>query len=167
MRKKNIIEEVTLDYLLLYFITGLNILIVNYLFILHINLLDECQNIEKTTPRDYAVLIHGVPKPVDDNSMIDEVLNVIREVSYYKSPLQVYQVIPCLRISEIINIAKEKFVEETKLYHIKNFEKQKKLNEIYGFNQSENNLHYFKEILCVKRKTSIENIKIKILELEK
>ena len=164
--QKNIIEEVTLDYSFLYFITGITILIVNYLFILHINLLDECQDIEETTPRDYAVLIHGVPKPTEDNKMIEEVLKVISEVSYYKSPLQVYQVIPCLRISEIINIAKEKFTEETKLYHIKNFARQKILNGYYGFNQSENTLHYFKEILCIKRKTPIQDIKNNILELE-
>ena len=38
--QKNRIEDVTLDYSFLYFISGITILIINYLFILHINLLD-------------------------------------------------------------------------------------------------------------------------------
>ena len=160
------IEDVTLDYSLLYFITGITILIVNYLFILHINLLDECQNFEETTPRDYTVLIHGVPKPTNNNNMIDEVINIIRETSYYEFPLQIYKIIPCLRISEIINIAKEKFIEKTKIYHVNNFKRQKNLNKKYGFDKAKNNFHYFKELICIKRKTPVGNIENKIIELD-
>ena len=80
-KQKQKIEDVTLDYSLLYFITGITVLIVNYLFILHINLLDECQNFEETTPRDYTVLIHGVPKSKENNKIKVEVINIITEVS--------------------------------------------------------------------------------------
>ena len=161
--KTDIIEDITLDYSFLYFLTGITLLIVDYLFILHINLLDECQNFEETTPRDYTVLIHGIKK---SNRIKEEVLNIISDVSCYVYPLQVYQIIPCLRMAEIYNIAQEKFIEETKLYHVNNFERQKKLNNDYGFNKLDNNLHYFKEIFCIKRKTPLQNIKNKINELQ-
>ena len=164
--KEHEIEKVTLDYSLMYFITGITVLIVDYLFILHINLLDECQNFEETTPRDYTVLIHGVPKPIGDNDMKEELINIIGYVSMYTSPLQVYQIIPCLKIAEIFNIAQEKYEEETKLYHVYNFEKQKLLNKKYGFNQSNNNLHYFIELLCIKKKIPVQTIEKKILELK-
>ena len=165
---KNKIEDITLDYSFMYFITGITILIVDYLFILHINLLDECQNFEETTPRDYTLLIHGVPKPEGNADMNEEVLNIIRYVSMYTSPLQIYQIIPCLKIADIFTIAQEKYEEETKLYHIYNFERQKILNQKYGFHasESENNLHYFVNYFCIKRKTPIQDIKNKIAELD-
>ena len=165
-KQKQKIEDVTLDYSLLYFITGITVLIVNYLFILHINLLDECQNFEETTPRDYTVLIHGVPKSKENNKIKVEVINIITEVSYYESPLQIYQIIPCLRIAEIINVAKEKFEEETKLYHVNNFEKQKVLNKTNKIKNSDNNIYYFKEYFCIKRKIPINDIQKKIDELQ-
>ena len=165
-RQKQKIEDVTLDYSLIYFITGITVLIVNYLFILHINVLDECQNIEETTPRDYTVLIHGVPKSKDNNKIKEEVINIITEVSYYESPLQIYQIIPCLRIAEIINVAKEKFEEETKLYHVNYFEKQKFLNKTNKIKNSDNNIYYFKEYFCIKRKIPIKDIQNKIEELQ-
>ena len=55
------------------------------MFILDINLLEECQNFKETTPSDYTVLIHGVSKPEDNNQIKDEVLNIIREVSFHTS----------------------------------------------------------------------------------
>jgi len=161
---KNKIEEVTLDYSFMYFLTGITILIADYLFILDINLLDECQNFQETTPSDYTVLIHGVSKPEDNKQIKEEVLNIVREVSFHTSPLQIYQIIPCLRIAEIYNIAKEKFEEETKIYHVNHFEKQKQLNKEYGFENY--NLHYFNEIFCIKKKTPIHNIRNKINELQ-
>ena len=163
--KEDKIVEITLDYSFMYFLTGLTILIADYFFILNLNLLDECQNFEETTPRDYTILIHGVSKPEGNNDdMKEEVINLIREVSYYKYPLQIYQIIPCLRIAEIYKIAKEKYNEETKIYHIYNLEKQKILNKEYGYNK--NNLHYFEEIFCIKKKKPIREIQKKINELQ-
>jgi hypothetical protein len=164
---KNKIEDVALDYSFMYFITGITVLIVDYLFVLHINLLDECQNFEETTPRDYTLLIHGVPKPVGTQDMNEELLNIVRYVSMYTSPLQIYQIIPCLKIGDIFNIAQEKYEEETKLYHIYNFERQKLLNKKYGYRSTENfnNLHYFVDYFCIKRKTPIQDINNKIMEL--
>jgi len=163
--QKNKIEDLTLDYSFMYFLTGITILIADYLFILDINLLDECQNFQETTPSDYTVLIHGVQKPENNNQIKEEVLNIIREVSFHQSPLQIYQIIPCLRIAEIYNIAKEKYEEETKVYHVNHFEKQRQLNREYGFDNN-NNLHYFNELFCIKKKTPIRDIKNKINELQ-
>ena len=165
---KNKIEDVALDYSFMYFITGITVLIVDYLFVLHINLLDECQNFEETTPRDYTLLIHGVPKPVGTQDMNEELLNIVRYVSMYTSPLQIYQIIPCLKIGDIFNIAQEKYEEETKLYHVYNFERQKLLNKEYGYRATEkfNNLHYFVDYFCIKRKTPIQDINNKIMELD-
>ena len=61
--------------------------------------------------------------------------------------MQIYQIIPCLRFAEIYNITKEKFEEETKIYHVNHFIKQKQLNKEYGFENY--NLHYFNEIFCI------------------
>lgn len=158
--QKNKIEDLTLDYSFMYFLTGITILVADYLFILDINLLDECQNFQETTPSDYTVLIHGVPKPENNNQIKEEVLNIVREVSFLQSPLQIYQIIPCLRFAEIYNIAKEKFEEETKIYHVNHFEKQKQLNREYGFDNN-NNLHYFNEIFCIKKKLQFIISKIK------
>ena len=102
-----------------------------------------------------------MPKPENNNQIKEEVLNIVREVSFLQSPLQIYQIIPCLRFAEIYNIAKEKFEEETKIYHVNHFEKQKQLNREYGFDNNNNNLHYFNEIFCIKKKLQFIISKIK------
>ena len=52
------------------------------------------------------------------------------------------------------------------VYHVNHFEKLKQLNREYGFDNNNNNLHYFNEIFCIKKKTPIYNIKNKINELQ-
>ena len=149
------IQTITLNYSLMYFITMITILILNYIFILHINLLDLCENFKITTPSDYALLIHGVPKQEKiDGKIKEELIKIVKEVSNYVPNLDIYQIIPCLRIAEIYEIALKKYEYKTILYHLENFEKQKKLNRDNNYvnNGIINNLHYFKNyFLCNKK----------------
>ena len=149
------IQTITLNYSLMYFITMITILILNYIFILHINLLDLCENFKITTPSDYALLIHGVPKQEkNDGKIKEELIKIVKEVSNYVPNLDIYQIIPCLRIAEIYEIALKKYEYKTILYHLENFEKQKKLNRDNNYvnNGIINNLHYFKNyFLCNKK----------------
>ena len=161
------IDNILLDYSFMYFLTGICVLITNFLFIQIVSLLSQYENFKATTPADYAALLHGVPKPEDNGKMKDEVIKIIKEVSEYTQPYVVDQIIPCLRIREIYEAAKAKYKEETKLYHVNNFEKQIKLNKENKFSKENDNLHYFKSLLCFNRKTSVKDIEKTIQEQQK
>ena len=155
------IESITLNFSLMYFITMITMLIINYIFILHINLLDLCENFKITTPSDYALVIHGVPKPENEEGKIkDELIKIVKEVSNDVPNLDIYQIIPCLRIVEIYEIAQKKYEYKKILYHLENFELQKALNRENGFNKNEmwNNLHYFKKYLFFNKKIPYQEI---------
>ena len=153
------IDSIILDYSFMYFLTGICVLIINYLFIQIVSLLSQYENFKATTPADYAALIHGVPPPEENGKMKDPLLNIIQEVSnYIHKPLVVEQVIPCLKIRELYQISKKKYKEETKLYHVNNFEKQIKLNKENKFSKETDNLHYFKSLLCLDRKIPVKEI---------
>ena len=47
------------------------------------------------------------------------------------------------------------------VYHVNHFEKLKQLNREYGFDNNNNNLHYFNEIFCIKKKLQFIISKIK------
>ena len=164
--QKDNINDVILDYSFMYFLTGISVLIANYLFIQIVSLLSQYEDFKYTTPSDYAVLIHGVPKPKDEKGkMKDELMKIINEINRYIGPLVVHQVIPCLRIGEIYEVAKKKFEEETKLYHVDHFERQIKLNKSNNFSKENDNLHYFKNNLgIVNSKTPVKEIEGKIEE---
>ena len=159
------IDNVVLDYSFMYFLTGICVLIINYLFIQLVSLLSQYENFKVTSPADYAALVHGVPKPEENGKMKDELLKIIQEVSKYtNTPYVVDQIIPCLRIRDIYKVAKDKYKEETKLYHVNNFEKQIKLNKENKFSKEKDNLHYFKNFLCINKKTPVKEIEQKIEE---
>ena len=160
--QKENIDKIILDYSFMYFLTGICVLITNYLFIQIVSLLSQYENFKATTPADYAALIHGVPKPENNGKMKDEILKIVENVSHYTTPLVVDQVIPCLRIREIYETAKKKHKEETKLYHVNNFEKQIKLNKENKFSKENDNLHYFSSLLCFDRKKPVKEIEKKI-----
>ena len=163
--KKNIINSVILDYSFMYFLTGITVLISNYLFIQIVSLLSQYENFKHTTPADYAALVHGVPKPEDNGKMKDPLLKMVEQVSaQINKPLVVEQVIPCLRIGDIYELAEKKYKEETKIYHVNNFEKQIRLNKENNFSKENNNLHYFKSLICVDTKTPVTEIEKKIEE---
>ena len=158
------IESITLNYSLMYFITGITILIINYIFILHMNLLDLCENFKITTPSDYALLIHGVPKPQnEEGKMKEELIKIVKEVSNHVPNLDIYQIIPCLRIKEIYEVALKKYEYKKILYHLENFEPQKKLNRDNNFSKNaiKNDLHYFKKFLFINKEIPYQEIENK------
>ena len=164
------IDSVILDFSFMYFLTGITVLIANYIFILHINLLNLCENIKVTTPSDYALLIHGVPKPENNGKMKDELMKIVKDVSIYVPNLDVYQIIPCLRIAEIFEVAKKKYDYKRRLYHLHNYEKQKQFNREYKEKKDKNDnndknddeLYYFRNYVLVKQKISQSELEAKI-----
>ena len=155
---EDLIDSVVLDFSFMYFLTGLTFLIFNYVFILQVNLLDLCENFKVTTPSDYALLIHGVPKPPPNGKLKEELMKIVGDISAYVPNLEVYQIIPCLRIGEMFKIAKKKYNNRRRLYHMNNFEKQKKFNRENNFSKKQNNLHYFSKYVCYKKKRTIQEL---------
>ena len=161
-KKYDNIDKIILDYSFMYFLTGISFLIANYILILHINLLDLIENFKLTTPSDYSLLIHGVPNPQNGVKIKDELINIIKEVSFFESNFDVYHIIPCLKIGDIYDVAKQKYEDKRRLYHLYNFEKQKMLNKENNFN--ENNLHYFKGYIFFHRKIPVKEIEKRIID---
>ena len=157
------INSVILDYSFMYFLTGITVLIANFLFIQIVSLFSEYEDFKATTPADYAVLVRGVPKPVGNQKMRDPLVKLVKDIERFTTPLEIYQIIPCLRIGELYEVAKKKFKEETKIYHVNHFEKQIKLNKSNKFSKEQNNLHYFEDQLFVlTKKTPITDIEQKV-----
>ena len=151
-----IIHNVLFKYSIIYFITGITIIIASFLFVQYFWLLSQYEDFKEVSPSDYSLLIHNVPK-INPNPD-DDVKKIVSEISRYTpSPLEMHNILLCPRIVEIIDVVKKKYEEETKLYHVYNFERQKLLNEKYGFKNS-NDLHYFQSFLCFNRKTPIQEI---------
>ena len=147
------IESITLNFSLIYFITGITIILLNYIFILHINLLDLKENFDVTTPSDYALLIHDVPKPLNEEEIINsELIKIINEVSIYVPNINsyLYQIIPCLRIDELYQLAKKKYEYKKLLYILDNFEFQKELNRDDN-NNKKNGLKYYEKFLIFNK----------------
>ena len=157
------INSVILDYSFMYFLTGITVLIANFLFIQIVSLFSEYEDFKATTPADYAVLVRGVPKPVGNQKMRDPLVKLVKDIERFTTPLEIYQIIPCLRIGELYEVAEKKFKEETKLYHVNHFEKQIKLNKSNKFSKEQNNLHYFEDQLFIlTKKTPITDIEQKV-----
>ena len=157
------IDYVILDYSFMYFLTGITVLIANFLFIQIVSLFSEYEDFKATTPADYAVLVRGVPKPNPNEEMKTPLINLVKEVEKFTVPLKIYQIIPCLRIGHIYEVAKKKYKEETKIYHVNHFEKQLRLNKENKFSKEENNLHYFEDRLLVfDKKTPVTDIEKKV-----
>ena len=157
------INSVILDYSFMYFLTGITVLIANFLFIQIVSLFSEYEDFKATTPADYAVLVRGVPKATGNQKMRDPLVQLVKEIERFTVPLDIYQIIPCLRIGELYEVAEKKFNEETKLYHVNHFEKQKKLNKSNKFSQEQDNLYYFEDqLILFTKKTPIKDIEKKV-----
>ena len=157
------INSVILDYSFMYFLTGITVLIANFLFIQIVSLFSEYEDFKATTPADYAVLVRGVPKATRNQKMRNPLVQLVKEIERFTVPLDIYQIIPCLRIGELYEVAEKKFNEETKLYHVNHFEKQKKLNKSNKFSQEQDNLHYFEDqLILFTKKTPIKDIEKKV-----
>ena len=157
------IDYVILDYSFMYFLTGITVLIANFLFIQIVSLLSEYEDLKATTPADYAVLVRGVPKPNANEEMKVPLIKLVKEIERYTVPLDIYQIIPCLKIGHIYEIAEKKYKEETKIYHANHFEKQLIKNRANNFSKEANNLHYFEDQLFVlDKKTPVQKIEEKV-----
>ncbi len=161
------INPVILDYSFMYFLTGITVLIANFLFIQIVSLFSEYEDFKATTPSDYAVLVRGVPKPSGEEKMRDPLIKLVKEIEAFTVPLDIYQILPCLRIDQLYEVANKKFIEETKIYHVNHFEPQIKQNKDKGFSKENNNLHYFeKKLFVMDKKTPVEKIEKKIKDYD-
>ena len=155
------INPVILDYSFMYFLTGLTVLIANFLFIQIVSLFSEYEDYKATTPADYAVLVRGVPMPNENEDMKEPLIRLIKDIERYTVPLEIYDIIPCLKIDPLYRIAEKKFNEETKIYHVNHFEKQIKLNKDNNFDKDHQ--HYFeKQLFVLDKKIPVEEIQKKI-----
>jgi hypothetical protein len=161
--QKDNIDYIILDYSFMYFLTGVTVLIANFLFIQIVSLLSEYEDFKATTPADYAVLVRGVPKPTGNEEMKAPLIKMVKEIEHFTTPYKIYQIIPCLRIGDIYELAKKKYKEETKIYHANHFEKQLKLNKDNNFSKENNNLHYFEsQLFVLDKKIPVSKIEEKV-----
>ena len=160
-------EEIFVEYSLMYFETAITVLIASFLLNLHVNMLDDYENYITTSPKDYAVLVHGVSPPKGNYSMKNQIIGIINEVSFYTGcSMEPYQIISCLRIGDIYNKSKKIYELETKIYHVQNLESQKKINREKGNTQSANNLCYYDFYGCFNKSTPIIKIQQNITKLQ-
>ena len=134
------IKNVIIDYSLIYFITSITLLIINFFFIHYINILNDQDDLQETTPRDFTILVHGVKRNKKENNLLreDQLRNLLNEISQNYFKLDVYQIIPCYNLLELYKLTQKVFEDRVKIYHIHNFKKQKDLNKKYMSNYTNN-----------------------------
>ena len=139
-----IITDSLLNYSFIYFLAAIVLLIINFIFIHYINLLDDKENFESTTPRDYTLLIHGVKRPNKNISKIQHLINIISEISQDYFKIELHHIIPCYDLVELYKLTKEVFEDKIKIYHAYNFKRQKNLHKMYAekHNISENEYQF-------------------------
>ena len=127
------ITDVLFDYSLVYFITSITLLIINFIYIQYTNLLIDKEDFETTSPRDFTLLIHNVTRPKDNKNItkINYLNEIMNEISRDYFPLDIYQIIPCYNLTELYQLTKNVFEDRTKIYHAYNFKRQKNLHEEY------------------------------------
>ena len=127
------VDNVIIDYSLIYFITSITLLIINFFFIHFINILNDQDNLQETTPRDFTILVHGVKRNKKQNNLLreDQLKNLLNEISQNYFKLEIYQIIPCYNLVELYKLTKKVFEDRVKIYHIHNFKLQKDLHQKY------------------------------------
>ena len=129
--KKNIslINEILIDYNLIYFITGITLLLINIFFVHYFNMLNNADEFEDITPKDFTILVHDVKNKNNNNiSNKQYLINLINEISNKYFKLEIHQIISCYNLVELYKLTKEVFEDKTKIYHAKNLKRQKDLN---------------------------------------
>lgn len=164
--KEETLDKVISDYGILYFLASITMVLTNFLLLHHVNLLDEGENIQDTTPSDFAVHLEGLKIP-KDKGIKEHINDIVNQIDSSECKIEIYDIIPCLKIDKLFSLAKHNFKAKTRLYHIDNFKPQKDLNEKAKFD--ENNLHYFFPGCCLRCRKKIPKEKIKkiIEETEK
>ena len=159
----SIITDSLFDYSFTYFLASIIFLIINFFFIHYLNLLDDKENFESTTPRDYTLLIHGVSKPDKNTTKIQHLNDILSEISRDYFPLEVHQIIPCYNLNKLFKLTKGVVEDKIKIYHVYNFQRQKNLHKEYmkRYKISEENFNfnnYFNNQM-IKLKSEKSNIK--------
>ena len=126
------IKEVIINFSFVYFLTSIVLLIVNFFFIHYINLINDKEDFESTTPRDYTVFIQGVKRPDNNTTKLEHLQNIINEISDNYFKLKVHHIIPCYNLVELYKLTKDVFEDKIKIYHAYNFKRQKDLHKIYS-----------------------------------
>jgi hypothetical protein len=110
----------------MYFLTGITLLIINYFFVHYFNILNQADEFEDITPKDFTILIHGVKKNKIPRKQY--LINLLNEISDKYFKLEIHQIISCYNLVELYKLTKEVFEDKTKIYHAKNLKRQKDLN---------------------------------------
>jgi hypothetical protein len=126
------IEDVIINFSFVYFLTSIVLLIINFFFIHYVNLINDKEDFESTTPRDYTVLIQGVKRPDKNTTKLKHLQNIINEISDNYFKLKVHHIIPCYNLVKLYKLTKDVFEDKIKIYHAYNFKRQKDLHKIYS-----------------------------------
>ena len=121
------IYDILIDYSFIYFLTGITLLIINFFVVHYFNMLDDADDFEDITPKDFTILVHGVKKQKITRK--EYLMNLINEISNNYFKLEVHQIISCFNLVELYKLTKEVFEDRTKIYHAKNLKRQRDLNE--------------------------------------
>ena len=127
------ITDILFHYSFIYFLTSIVLLIVNYFFIHYVDLLNDKEDFETTSPRDFTLLIHGVRRPTGNKliSKSQQLKNIVSEISRDYFKVEIHQIIPCFNLVNLYKLTKEVFEDRTKIYHTYNFKRQKDLHKEY------------------------------------
>ena len=129
----NNINNVLLDFSFLYFLTSIVLLIINFLYIHYVNVLNDKEDLEETSPRDYTILVHGVGKSNENKEITrkEHLKLLLNEISNNYFKLDIYEIIPCYTLFQLYKLTKKVFEDKVKIYHAHNFKRQKDLHEKY------------------------------------
>ena len=125
-KKSNKIYDILIDYSFVYFLTGIVLLIINFFLVHYFNMLNDADEFEDITPKDFTILIHGVKKQKIPRKQY--LMNLINEISENYFKLEVHQIISCYNLVKLYKLTKEVFEDRTKIYHAKNLKRQRDLN---------------------------------------
>ena len=125
-------DNVLLNFSFVYFLTSIVLLIINFFFIHYVNLINDKEDFESTTPRDYTLLIKGVYRPDDKTTKLQHLENIINEISKDYFELKLQHIIPCYNLVKLYKLTKDVFEDKIRIYHAYNFKRQKDLHKIYS-----------------------------------
>jgi len=125
-KNSNKIYDILIDYSFVYFLTGIVLLIINFFLVHYFNMLNDADEFEDITPKDFTILIHGVKKQKIPRKQY--LMNLINEISENYFKLEVHQIISCYNLVKLYKLTKEVFEDRTKIYHAKNLKRQRDLN---------------------------------------
>ena len=155
------ITDILLDFSFIYFLTSITLLIVNFFIIHYVNLLNDKEDFESTSPRDFTLLIHRVESPKQNKNITKEqnLKNIITEISKDYFKVEVHQIIPCYNLTKLYKLTKKVFEDRTKIYHAYNFKRQKDLHKKYIESQKILNYNYQMNNMNNLYQTSLNGLK--------